>query len=334
MNASTVEERHKHFVDVAAHVHGTTYDYSQVVYVNSATKVCIVCSDHGPFYMRPNNHTSGQGCPACAVDKQLRGVKTRNAKCKESFIDRARKTYGDRYDYSNTVYTRSTDPIEVVCNHHGSFTIKYAWEHLAGKRHCPVCAQREKREKLQAANTLSSAEYIRRATEVHGGWYTYDRTVYTGCNNPVVITCPDHGDFVVARGGEHVYGFQGCQACTRKMSKCEQLIENALHCRNVRFIYQHTFPDLISTASSKRLAYDFYLVDLNVLIEYDGEQHTKHVPFFHTNEEFARQRANDAAKDKYAADNNMMLYRISYEDRDDIDDVVSLLLEKEIGEIK
>lgn len=50
--------------------HGNRYDYSQVEYVHSRTKVVIICRDHGPFRQAPASHWSGQGCPPCARPRQ------------------------------------------------------------------------------------------------------------------------------------------------------------------------------------------------------------------------------------------------------------------------
>lgn len=46
--------------------HGDLYDYSLVNYVNSSTKVTIICRDHGPWETLPGNHWSSRsGCPRC-----------------------------------------------------------------------------------------------------------------------------------------------------------------------------------------------------------------------------------------------------------------------------
>lgn len=53
------------FIFRAKMLYGEKYDYSQVNYVNSSTKVNIICVKHGIFLMRPNNHLSGQECSLC-----------------------------------------------------------------------------------------------------------------------------------------------------------------------------------------------------------------------------------------------------------------------------
>ena len=53
-------------------VHGDFYDYSKVIYINSCTKVIIICPVHGEFEQTPNSHLSGQGCPECGIKSQTK----------------------------------------------------------------------------------------------------------------------------------------------------------------------------------------------------------------------------------------------------------------------
>jgi hypothetical protein len=53
------------FIERAKKVHGSKYDYSKVEYINSSTKVCIICSEHGEFWQTPAHHLQGIGCPRC-----------------------------------------------------------------------------------------------------------------------------------------------------------------------------------------------------------------------------------------------------------------------------
>lgn len=44
----------------------------------------------------------------------------------------------------------------------------------------------------------TTEEFIQQAIEKHGSKYTYDKTIYRGNKYRVIITCPDHGDFVIS----------------------------------------------------------------------------------------------------------------------------------------
>ncbi len=54
------------FIKKAQLIHGTIYDYSQVNYINTETKVDIICATHGVWKQKPGNHLNGNGCPSCA----------------------------------------------------------------------------------------------------------------------------------------------------------------------------------------------------------------------------------------------------------------------------
>lgn len=54
------------FIEEAKKVHGDLYEYHKVEYVNTNSKVCIVCKIHGDFWQTPANHLKGKGCPYCS----------------------------------------------------------------------------------------------------------------------------------------------------------------------------------------------------------------------------------------------------------------------------
>lgn len=53
------------FIKKAISIHGSKYDYSNVIYKKSNDNVIIKCFEHGNFKMSPNNHLSGKGCKKC-----------------------------------------------------------------------------------------------------------------------------------------------------------------------------------------------------------------------------------------------------------------------------
>jgi hypothetical protein len=59
---------HKNFVSRSKKIHKNVYDYSKVNYVNTRTKVEIICSIHGSFFQRPDSHLKGARCAECVYD--------------------------------------------------------------------------------------------------------------------------------------------------------------------------------------------------------------------------------------------------------------------------
>lgn len=69
------------FIKKAKQVHGDKYDYSKVEYINSQTKVCIICPKHGEFWQAPGEHLYGYGCKHCKeshLESEIRFLLTKN----------------------------------------------------------------------------------------------------------------------------------------------------------------------------------------------------------------------------------------------------------------
>lgn len=57
------------FIKNCIEKHCNKYDYNKVDYINSKTKVTIICPIHGEFKQSPNNHQKGIGCSFCGIIK-------------------------------------------------------------------------------------------------------------------------------------------------------------------------------------------------------------------------------------------------------------------------
>lgn len=119
-------------------LHNNKYDYSNVVYVNSRTKVKIICPKHGEFEQLPSSHLQGNGCPECArewtdehKENQAKSSRKSRGMTTEEWIERARQVHGDKYDYSQTVYVNQRTNVKIICPIHGLFEQK-ADSHIRG----------------------------------------------------------------------------------------------------------------------------------------------------------------------------------------------------------
>lgn len=59
------------WIKKANETHCGKYDYSKTVYVNSKSKVCIICPKHGEFYQNASHHLCGVGCSRCGNVSKL-----------------------------------------------------------------------------------------------------------------------------------------------------------------------------------------------------------------------------------------------------------------------
>lgn len=85
------------FVEVSSHIHKNKYDYSKVDYINSQTKVCIICPIHGEFWQTPAAHIhQQQGCSRCrseSMKKKVCGVGINDYSGSTKIKDRRIKSY-------------------------------------------------------------------------------------------------------------------------------------------------------------------------------------------------------------------------------------------------
>lgn len=123
------------------------------------------------------------------------------------FIDRCKSIYKDQYIYDNTVYINTRTPVILECKDHGVFE-KNARRLLLGNG-CNKCNSRW--EKYCQSQRLTTDEFIKKATSLHEGFYTYQETIYFNSRTSVIITCPIHGNFSQNAGG-HLEGY-GCKKC-------------------------------------------------------------------------------------------------------------------------
>jgi len=130
------------FIKKANEVHNNFYDYSKVVYVNNRTKVCIICPKHGEFWQTPDPHCSRkQGCPICRYEKSKQSIRKIMGLTKETFIEKAKKVHGDKYDYSKVEYENTDTNVTIICPEHGEF--KQTPHHHLGGSGCPICGRND-----------------------------------------------------------------------------------------------------------------------------------------------------------------------------------------------
>ena len=290
------------FIKMSKNVHNNYYDYSNVDYVNSGTKVQIVCPVHGVFSMSPRHHINRkQGCPECGKIKIGDTFRSNTL----DFIKKSREEHGDKYDYSFVDYKKNTLPVKIICPIHGEFE-QLPQHHLAGSG-CHECGK----ESALRAHTFDNDDFIRKSKETHGEKYDYSLVNYTVSTDSVDIICPKHGVFS-QQAGSHMRG-AGCPNCQE--SRGEMYISNILNDFGIKFLRQHKFKDCRGDKGKKycrRLPFDFYLPDYNTMIEYDGRQHFEPVSKFGGVVGFKKLRRNDEIKNEYCRKNNIKMVRIPF----------------------
>ena len=154
-NAQSQKMQLTEFVRTAQEIHDSKYDYSKVKYINTDTKVCIICPIHGEFWQTPHHHIRRrQGCPICRYVQISRS----NRQTIENFIYKAKLVHDDKYDYSEIEYINNRTKLCIICPIHGEF-----WQspsnHLHGKG-CPHCKSSILEKNVQNRLTEHNIKFI------------------------------------------------------------------------------------------------------------------------------------------------------------------------------
>ena len=274
-------------------IHGDRYIYDLVDYKHIEIPVDIICKIHGPFKQTPHSHLKGNNCFKCSREVAIEKTKL----TPEIYFERANLKHNYKFDYTNSIYLGTVYPITYICPKHGEVT-QNASGHLAYG--CERCGHDVK--------VVPFEEFVERALVKHKGLYTYLKEGYTNISSKIKCVCKIHGIFEQV-GDDHLKG-TGCPICSS--SKNEQRIYDLLTRHNFNFIKEFKFKD-------SKLRYDFYLIDLNLLIEYDGPQHFLAVPMWGDVEGLAKRRKNDFIKNEMAKQANIPLKRFDYKIAYDIE---------------
>jgi hypothetical protein len=168
------------FLERVKEKHGEQYQYDESSFTNMKSKVRLVCPDHGPIWVLPQNHVRGHKPQCCGANYPV---------TLSVFLERAAKAHGDRYSYSLVEDFQGVDfKVPIVCSEHGVFW-QTPYQHTSKGCGCPKCGL------LISRPRLSQEEFIRRCEEIHGDKYDYSETVYINSHTPVAIHCPVHGPF-------------------------------------------------------------------------------------------------------------------------------------------
>lgn len=249
----------------------------------------------------------GRHCRYCGIER--RGIKKR---LDESEIKKIVEEKG--YVYCGVEYgsyrspTRKKVTVLVKCKQHENKGVQaMSLDSIkAGNGRCKYCCGREKtKDDLQQEidNIGSNLSVVK--------YKTYDQPILVKCNN-----C-EHEWYTK---GVYLHCGVGCPNCHK--SNFEKEVQMILDNNDIAYIQQFKFRDC---RDKNPLPFDFYLKDLNILIEVDGEGHYKPIRRSRSmsDDDAIKQletiKYHDSIKTQYCVDNNIKLIRIPYWERNNIE---------------
>ena len=243
------------FIKSAREVFGDKYDYSKTDMDSRDEKgrVRIICPVHGEFMQNPFSHLRGHGCAKCGSQ---RGGSTQSMTT-ELFIEKSKQVHGDKYDYSDTIYTGCHDKVDIICPKHGKFQ-QVAYSHLEGHG-CRKCAN----EQCSVSILSNTEEFVKKAKLVHiSDDNDYSKVEYKGATSPVTIICKK-GHLYSQMPYKHLSG-HGCPYCVNNVSRPEKDIADFI--KSLGFDVTESNRQILDGA--KEL--DILVPSKSIAIEFDG----------------------------------------------------------------
>tara|TARA_R110002012_G_scaffold321268_1_gene548448 strand:- start:54 stop:1688 length:1635 start_codon:yes stop_codon:yes gene_type:complete len=126
---------------------GDQFDFSKSIFQGMEKEMEIICKTHGSKWITPANHFwLSKGCREC-------GGKAENFS-PVSFLKKAERKFGDRFDYSNLGYVSTTEKVTIKCKTHNLIFQTRPNDHIrADPGCCPDCVK-EKKSKTHSKSQL------------------------------------------------------------------------------------------------------------------------------------------------------------------------------------
>ena len=341
------------FLEKARKKHGYKYKYPNLSDKILSNDVIEILYDGVLYKQKVVKHINLGRCPEKNTPK----------KTTKEFIEQAKMVWGEKYDYSLTIYNGALNIVKIIYD--GIVFEQVAISHL----------------KYAPELNLNQDWFIKKAQSKWGmDRYDYLLVSYKGCNTKVKIIYKKTGEIFEQTPHLHLFSApENIRLSARKT--LEQFIKESNQVHDFKYSYSKTnyvksqvkviitcpihgdflqrplshiqgsgcpvcseskgereirqFLDKnkISYYSQHKfddcknifqLPFDFYIPSMRTCIEFDGLQHYEPVPHFGGIEAYERLKINDKIKNDYCEDNYINLVRIRY---DQVDDIYRILYE-------
>lgn len=295
---NTLRWTQERFLIRARMLHGNDYCYDDVIVVNAKDTIYITCTlcFHLWNTTVDIHINSARGCPNCANNIKY---------TLENFIPKATKKHGDKFSYhliKDSDINGCESKISVVCTKAGHVSNIHLYYYLHGMEQCSYCFP----------NSYTLLKFIQKATKMNNKDYDYSLIMpehIVDKNSEVPIKCNNCKKVWHPKIHKFLYNGDGCPTCVGKGSKGERACVKYFIDNNIPHKREYVMPYLA------RKRYDFIInyQGKEILVEFDGGQHFKFIPFFHNTEEFFFERQSvDVLKTITALKHNYSIIRIDH----------------------
>ncbi len=188
--------------------HGTKYKYPHLAkeYVNSSTKITIVCPIHGAFQQRPISHWKGTACPECGLAKRA-SSKTKSLAVVRSILSKSHPMV--RFPKIAEEYKNGRSKLTAYCMlHHIEFRPTVMNLIKPKPCGCPECGYQKISDNYKGKiETFANFEYL-------------DDLSTKKRSDMLHIRCTKHNCEFFITGVQHSQQkYRGCPECRSELSR-------------------------------------------------------------------------------------------------------------------
>jgi very-short-patch-repair endonuclease len=289
---------------------------------NNNNTITLICKKHGTseIILKKNINYKKYYCNNCrqeAIDDNMKKLNDIHNIKVEKIKNILLNEYKNQYEFLEVIKSNKSDHYKVKL-----YNVLLEKERIVSA-HTILCGELSKRDNNVQRNLVDYDEAKRRVNELgikslreYKKWHI--RTKQTEMPSNPHRAYKD-------RWINHFEFFN-----TNKkdlMSAGEKRIYNYLQRKNIEFIWQKRFKDC---KDKNTLPFDFYLPKYNLIVEFDGEQHYK-ITFRFGKEGLEKTQKHDLIKNKYCADNNINIIRLTHDDLSN--NMIEWMLDDELSKI-
>jgi hypothetical protein len=266
------------------------------------------------YTAKPNHFLRGRRCRLCSYTQRHDNMRKKH----EDFVKEVYNLVGNDYvvlgEYKSAI--SSIKMKHVSCGHEWN---PRACEFVNSEKRCPNCFGNNKKTTEQFKAEIYGVvgdEYTVMGEYVNIHEKITMRHNSSFCNN---------NEWRV-EANSFLHNNRRCPACNE--SKGERRVREYLQSKGIEFIREYTFKDL-KGLDGGLLRFDFAIIEkdtLKMVVEYDGEFHSKKVYIEH---DLEKQKLYDSIKNSYCIEKDIPLLRINYTEFDKIESILEESLKTE-----
>lgn len=315
-------------------------------FCGNKTKIKLLCNKHNevgtPIYNSFMKNGSWM-CNKCRLER-VKKSNTITAKEAQERVNKKFQNDSRGYDYSRVeeTFTGYNEDVIVICPKHGEFKIKFRTLITNSRKdsgNCPYCLLEEKMFGIEEAR-----EKVIKLIIDYNIKYNYnlefidfiESSNWPGLEKSHIrLRCNKHGVEFTTTYINLRHNSVGCPKCSKILLKSENLCYDFLVKIGInkseieRNFYIHKVKDITKPGGIRKyIKVDFYIKSMNLIIEFDGEQHYRNVKYLQkTYSKFIDQVNRDHCLEDYCKENGITLLRIPWVDRKRIPEILKAFFE-------